>query len=81
MKELEDIYDDEEGLTESNEEQELNIDFLCSNMREIDNLQRYRMMVLIHSIRDIPCDLDGKKKYYLEYIFLNQKIKYELDLS
>ena len=38
-------------------------------------------MILFHSIRDIPADLNRKKNYFIEYNFLNQTIRYKLNMS
>ncbi len=44
-------------------------------------LKRYRMMIYLHMVYDIPKDIDANKNYYLEYTILGQKQKYKIDLS
>ncbi len=50
---------------------------------EIQNkpLIRYRLMVYLQSLNELPEDIDLKKNYFVEYTFFDQKMKYKLDLS
>lgn len=44
-------------------------------------LIRYRLMVFLQSLNEIPADIDLKKNYYIEYNLFDQKLKYKLDVS
>ncbi|CAD8077133.1 unnamed protein product [Paramecium sonneborni] len=46
----------------------------------IKNLNRFRFMILIHSIRDVPQSVDLSKHYYIECNIFDQKFKIKLDL-
>ncbi|CAD8139136.1 unnamed protein product [Paramecium pentaurelia] len=46
----------------------------------IKNLNRFRFMILIHSIRDVPQNVDLSKHYYIECNIFDQKFKIKLDL-
>ena len=37
----------------------------------MEKLERYRVMVLIHFITDIPFELQFEEDYFIEYEFLN----------
>lgn len=47
----------------------------------IKTLNRFRFMILIHSIRDVPQNVDLSKHYYIECNIFDQKFKIKLDLS
>lgn len=44
-------------------------------------MKRYRFMIYLQSISDLPQDLDMKKNYFIESTFFDQKIKMKLDLT
>lgn len=44
-------------------------------------LTRYRLMVFIQSLNEVPADIDLKKNYFIEYSLFDQKIKYKLDVA
>jgi len=44
-------------------------------------LIRYRMMVYLQSLNELPEEIDLKKNYFIEYSFFDQKLKYKLDIS
>ena len=44
-------------------------------------MKKYRFMVLIHSMMDIPSDIDTSKNCYIEYTIFDQKVKIKLDLN
>ncbi|CAK83163.1 unnamed protein product (macronuclear) [Paramecium tetraurelia] len=46
----------------------------------IKTLNRFRFMILIHSIRDVPQNVDLSKHYYIECNIFDQKFKIKLDL-
>ncbi|EAS01971.2 Lmbr1-like motif protein (macronuclear) [Tetrahymena thermophila SB210] len=58
-----------------------------NNQPKINNkvqkqLDRYRMMILLHYMRDIPIEReDYNKNYFIEYTIFDQKVKYKLDLQ
>lgn len=45
------------------------------------SLIRYRIMIYLQSLNELPGDIDLKKSYYVEYSLFDQKIKYKLDLN
>ncbi|CAD8054888.1 unnamed protein product [Paramecium sonneborni] len=46
----------------------------------IKTLNRFRFMILIHSIRDVPQNVDLSKHYYIECNIFDWKFKIKLDL-
>ena len=44
---------------------------MCTNMKSMENLEGYRVFVLIHYISDIPFSLKFENDYFVEYEFLN----------
>ena len=44
---------------------------MCTNMKSLEKLERYRVFVIIHYISDVPYDLKFEKEYFVEYEFLN----------
>ena len=44
------------------------------------SIGKFRMMVLIHSVRDIPVDLSGTD-YYLQYEMFNTTVKYRINME
>jgi len=44
-------------------------------------IKRYRMMLYLHMLYDIPKDIDATKNYYIEYSIFNQKQRYKIDLT
>jgi len=44
-------------------------------------VKRYRMMLYLHMLYDIPQDLDITKPYYIEYTIFNQKQRYKVDVG
>ena len=44
-------------------------------------IKRYRMMLYLHMLYDIPKDIDANKNYYIEYSIFNQKQRYKIDLT
>jgi len=44
-------------------------------------MKRYRMMLYLHMLYDVPKDIDANKNYYIEYSIFGQKQKYKIDLA
>lgn len=44
-------------------------------------MKRYRMMLYLHMLYDIPKDIDANRNYYIEYTILGQKQRYKIDLT
>ena len=44
-------------------------------------LDRYRVMILLHYLRDIPDEREKAKNYYLEYTIFDQKVRYRIPLQ
>ncbi|KAL4477278.1 hypothetical protein ABPG73_003404 [Tetrahymena malaccensis] len=48
---------------------------------DLNKLCKYRFMVLINSVRDIPIQKEVERNYYLEYSFLDIKEKYKIEMQ
>ena len=60
-------------------DQQLRIGLQNSSTKSV---YRSRFMIFIHGIRDIPLEfVENKKKYSMKYSFLNQSIKYRINLK
>ena len=47
----------------------------------LDKMNRFRMIILMHSIENIPSDIDvSNKNYYIDFTVFGVKIRYKLDL-
>jgi len=44
-------------------------------------MKRYRTIIYIHMLYDIPKDIDYKKNYYIEYTIFGQKQRYKVDMA
>ncbi|EGR33256.1 lmbr1-like conserved region family protein, putative [Ichthyophthirius multifiliis] len=53
---------------------------MISNKVQI-NLDRFRIMILLQYLRDIPLERDQNANYYVEYIIFEQKTRYKIDLN
>ena len=45
------------------------------------SLMRYRLMIYLQSLNELPGDIDLKRNYFVEYTLFDQKMKYKLDLA
>ena len=43
-------------------------------------MKRYRMIIMLHCLRNIPLDIDLSQFYSLEFEVFNQRVKIKLDL-
>ena len=44
---------------------------MCTNMKSLEKLKRFRVLVLVNFITDIPFELNFENNYFIEYEFLN----------
>lgn len=44
-------------------------------------LRRFRFVIILNFIKDVPFDLDKNKNYYLEYFILDQKVRSKIDIN
>jgi LMBR1 domain-containing protein 1 len=54
---------------------------LSDNKKRAAFIPRYRMMVYIRMLYDIPKDLEGTKHYYIDYSIFDIRQKYKIELN
>ena len=69
----------------ANSKKKLSLEKMIISNKESNPLKktliRYRLMIYLQTLNELPADLDIKKNYFIEYNIFDQKLKYKLDMS